>query len=106
LTSISEAQPLVLLEAGAARIPCVATDVGSCREIIEGPADETPAFGCGGFVVPPMDPDALGAAVVRLLSNAPLRKACGEALRKRVETGFTSEVSSGAYEALYHELCP
>jgi len=106
LTSISEAQPLVLLEAGAARIPCVATDVGSCREIIEGSADETPSFGRGGFVVPPMDPDALGAAVVRLLSNAPLRKACGEALRKRVETGFTSEVSSGAYEALYHELCP
>lgn len=104
LTSISEAQPLVLLEAGAAQIPCVATDVGSCREIIEGPADETPSLGSGGFVVPPMDPDALGAAVIRLLSNDPLRKTCGKALRKRVETSFTSEISANAYGALYQEL--
>jgi polysaccharide biosynthesis protein PelF len=36
LTSLSESQPLVILEAGAARIPFVATNVGSCREIIEG----------------------------------------------------------------------
>lgn len=42
LTSISEAQPLVLLEAGAASIPCVTTDVGSCREIIEGLPEEAP----------------------------------------------------------------
>lgn len=106
LTSISEAQPLVLLEAGAARIPCVATDVGSCREILEGTAEEVPALGKGGFVVPPMDPEALGAAVIRLLSNDALRKSCGEALRKRVETSFTSEKSAAAYGALYRELSP
>ena len=35
LTSISEAQPLTILEAGAAGIPCIATDVGACREMIE-----------------------------------------------------------------------
>lgn len=105
LTSISEAQPLVLLEAGAAQIPCVATDVGSCREIIEGTANETPPLGRGGFVVPPMDPEALGAATVRLLSDTSLRKACGQALRRRVETSFTSEISSNAYGALYQELC-
>ena len=34
LTSLSEAQPLVILEAGAAGIPSVATDVGACREMI------------------------------------------------------------------------
>jgi polysaccharide biosynthesis protein PelF len=106
LTSISEAQPLVLLEAGAARIPCVATDVGSCREIIEGPVEEAPPLGRGGFVVPPMDPEALGAAVVRLITNEDLRKTCGEVLRKRVETSFTSEISSQAYGALYQELAP
>ncbi|MDF3351810.1 GT4 family glycosyltransferase PelF [Sulfitobacter sp. KE34] len=104
LTSISEAQPLVLLEAGAARIPCVATDVGSCRDIIEGPADETPSLGRGGSVVPPMDPDALGAAVIQLLTDSALRKTCGEVLRKRVETSFTSEVSTEAYQTLYREL--
>ena len=36
LTSISEAQPLVILEANCAGIPVVASDVGSCRELIEG----------------------------------------------------------------------
>jgi len=104
LTSISEAQPLVLLEAGAARIPCVATDVGSCREIIEGSETESPALGRGGFVVPPMDPDALAAAVICLLSDETLRLECGEALRARVEQSFTSRSSSVAYAALYEEL--
>jgi len=31
LTSISEAQPLVILEAWAAGTPVISTDVGSCR---------------------------------------------------------------------------
>ena len=50
LTSLSEAQPLVLLEAGAAGIPCVATNVGACREIIEGTAGEEVTPEPGGFV--------------------------------------------------------
>jgi glycosyltransferase involved in cell wall biosynthesis len=45
LTSVSEAQPLVLLEAGAAGVPSVATNVGSCADIIEGRADESPRLG-------------------------------------------------------------
>lgn len=104
LTSISEAQPLVLLEAGAASIPCVATDVGSCHEIIEGAPDELPRLGSGGRVVPPMDPKAVGQAVIELLSNDALRKDCGETLRLRVEQYFTSEASSRRYADLYSEV--
>ncbi len=52
LTSLSESQPLVLLEAGAAGVPFVATNVGSCREIIEGRSDESPRLGAGGIVTP------------------------------------------------------
>jgi glycosyltransferase involved in cell wall biosynthesis len=104
LTSISEAQPLVLLEAGAAGIPCVATDVGSCREILEGPPGESPPRGRGGFIAPPMDPVAMGTAVIRLLLDEDLRVTCGQNLRARVEHGFTSEISSGAYAAMYREL--
>ena len=48
LTSISEAQPLTVLEAGAAGIPSVVTDVGACRELILGRADEEPRLGPGG----------------------------------------------------------
>ena len=104
LTSISEAQPLVLLEAGAAKIPCVATDVGSCREIIEGAPDEHPNLGPGGRIAPPMDADAIGQAIVELMADPTLRAACGETLRKRVEMYFTSEISAGRYAALYQEL--
>ena len=35
LTSISEGQPLSVLESFAARRPCVTTDVGCCRELLE-----------------------------------------------------------------------
>ena len=104
LTSISEAQPLVLLEGGAARIPCVATDVGSCREIIEGAPDEVPNLGSGGRVVPPMDSKAIGAAIVELLRAPDLRRACGETLRKRVEQHYTSRLSADRYRDLYREL--
>lgn len=104
LTSISEAQPLVLLEAGAARVPCVATDVGSCREIIEGAPDEVPNLGIAGRVVPPMDAKAIGEAIIELLSDRELSRQCGATLRKRVETYFTSELSAQRYASLYAEL--
>jgi glycosyltransferase involved in cell wall biosynthesis len=104
LTSISEAQPLVLLEAGAAGIPCVTTDVGSCREIIEGAPEETPNLGVAGRVVPAMDVPAIGAAIVELLSDRGLREKCGEVLRRRVQKYFTSEVSAGRYRQLYSGL--
>lgn len=104
LSSISEAQPLVILEAGAAGIPCVATDVGSCRDIIEGAQGETPAFGRGGFVVPPMDPQALARATIDLLMDTALRDRCGRAMQQRVETHFTSGASAAQYGALYSGL--
>ncbi|TNC74980.1 GT4 family glycosyltransferase PelF [Rubellimicrobium roseum] len=104
LTSISEAQPLVLLEAGAAGVPCVATDVGSCREIIEGAPDEAPNLGSAGRVAPPMDSQAIGQAIIELLADAELRRRCGETLRQRVQTYFTSELSAARYGALYAEL--
>jgi glycosyltransferase involved in cell wall biosynthesis len=104
LTSISEAQPLVLLEAGAARVPCVTTDVGSCREIIEGAPDEVPNLGLAGRVVPPMAAAEVGAAIVELLADDELRRRCGETLRRRVELYFTSAASARRYHDLYHGL--
>jgi len=104
LTSISEAQPLVILEAGAAGIPCVATDVGSCREIIEGLPHEEPKLGAGGRIVPLMAPEATAEAVSGLLRDETLRRCCGETLRQRVQIYFTSEASAARYTALYDKL--
>ena len=43
LTSFSEGQPLVILEAYAWGLPVIATDVGACREMIEGRTERRPA---------------------------------------------------------------
>ena len=104
LTSLSESQPLVLLEAGAAGIPFVATNVGSCREIIEGRADESPALGPGGIVTPLVAPEAIAAAAERLIRDGELRRRYGAALQARVRRDYTSEQAAGTYRDLYRRL--
>ncbi|WP_316860174.1 GT4 family glycosyltransferase PelF [uncultured Cohaesibacter sp.] len=101
LSSLSEAQPLVLLEAGAAAIPCIATDVGSCREIIEGRSDETPAIGAGGIVTGLVDAVSIARAIVELLTDSEKRIALGKTLQTRVDRYYRSEQSAQNYKALY-----
>ncbi|MCA0972051.1 GT4 family glycosyltransferase PelF [Halobacillus litoralis] len=55
LTSISEGQPLAVLEGMAAGLPWITTDVGSCAELIYGREDDP--YGPAGFVVPPVNPE-------------------------------------------------
>jgi polysaccharide biosynthesis protein PelF len=102
LTSLSESQPLTLLEAGAAGIPFVSTNVGSCREIIEGRDDENPPLGRGGFVTPVVAPQPIADAIERLLLDHGLRRQFGATLRERVRAFYRSEQAAGAYQALYH----
>lgn len=104
LTSISEAQPLVLLEAGAAGVPSVATDVGSCRDLIEGRADEDPPIGPGGFVVPLANPQETAKAMAMLLGDPALRARSGEAMRLRTERYYNKRVVDRVYRDLYDEL--
>lgn len=104
LTSLSESQPLVVLEAGAAGIPFIATDVGSCREIIEGPPDESPHLGAGGIVTHLAAADEIADAAARLLTDHDLRWRMGEALRARVAAYYTSERAADAYQHLYARL--
>jgi len=103
LTSISEAQPLVLLEAGAAGIPSVATDVGSCREIILGRGDESPPLGAGGAVTMLADPEATALACERLLTDADWYRRCSEAIRERVRRYYQDRDVVRIYDAIYRE---
>jgi len=103
LTSLSEAQPLVILEAGAAGIPSVATDVGACREIIEGRSDETPPLGRGGFVSELAAPDKVAEGICKLLEDEGKRRTYGEALRQRVNRYYDSAQVQRAYQELYRE---
>ncbi len=104
LTSLSESQPLVVLEAGAAGIPFVSTDVGSCREIIEGPTDEAARFGPGGVITHLAAAGEIAEACERLLTDARWRRQAGEALKGRVGAHYTSLKAATAYYDLYEAL--
>lgn len=65
-TTAHEGLGNVQVEAMAARVPVIATDVPACREALGG--------GRAGVLVPPGDPDALAGAILRLLKDAPARR--------------------------------
>ena len=104
LTSLSESQPLVILEAGAAGIPFVATNVGSCREILEGRPDEAPPLGPGGIITELVAPSGIAKAIGDLLTDPDRRRRYGETLRERVRRTYTSERAVQSYRALYQRL--
>jgi glycosyltransferase involved in cell wall biosynthesis len=104
LTSISEGMPLVILEGFAAGLPCVATDVGSCRELIEGALNEEDiAIGDAGEVVPIANSSALAKAYTTLLSDeAVWHKAQRNGL-ERVNRFYRQEQFLQSYNTIYRE---
>ncbi|MEM5344762.1 GT4 family glycosyltransferase PelF [Paraburkholderia azotifigens] len=104
LTSISEALPLVVLEGFAAGIPSITTDVGSCRQLIEGYGDEDRALGAAGSVVPIANPAAFAQAVLDLLGDEPRWLAAQEAGLQRVRRFYTKAQMTDQYRALYQRL--
>lgn len=102
LSSISEAQPLVVLEAGAAGIPVVSTNVGACREMLLGSKSESPALGEGGIIVPPANPSALAEGMFALLTDRARYDACSQVLKKRVATYYHKRDQHAAYREIYH----
>lgn len=104
LTSISEAQPLVLLEAAAAGLPSVATHVGCCRDLLLGAPGETPALGPGGIVTPLANPAATADALARLLLDPELRLRYGQVMRARAERYYNRNVIDQSYRKLYEEF--
>jgi glycosyltransferase involved in cell wall biosynthesis len=100
LTSVSEGLPFVIIESFAAGVPVVSTDVGSCRELIEGKGD---GFGVAGGVTPIGDPQAIAAALLPLLEDPQLRRSMGDAGRARVEVSYDQEDVVRRYKELYLE---
>lgn len=102
LTSISEGQPLSVLESFAARRPCVTTDVGCCRELLNGKPGDT--FGEAGFCVPPMYREGLAAAMERMCESRSLRLRMGKNGQARVKAYYRQERMLQKYRELYREV--
>lgn len=91
LSSSGEGLPNVVLEAHAAGLPVVATDVGGVREVV--------SDGKSGFVVPPRNPDALAAAITRVRNLSPeARTHMGHVGRRSVTKGFGQGAVIDAWE--------
>src|SRR5207253_3772281 len=94
-SAYGEGFPNVLAEAMATGVPCVTTDVGDSSLIV----------GATGDVVPPRDPDALAAAMLRVIQQDPeARLARGRAARARIVEQFDLPVAVRRYESLYQSL--
>lgn len=106
LSSLSEGQPLVILEAGAAGIPCVATNVGACREMICGRASENydSQEKEGGAITPLANPLEISNAVYHLLTDEAYYKACSHNIQERVQLYYQERDQKRAYEELYGAL--
>ncbi len=102
LTSLSEGQPLSVLESFAARRPCVTTDVGCCKELLDGASGDY--LGTAGFIAPPMDRTGLANALERLCESREKRIAMGEIGQKRVEKNYKHATMMNKYREMYKEV--
>jgi len=101
LTSLSEAQPLVILEAGAAGVPTISSDVGACRELIFGSSHEIPNLGPGGDIVPIGDAQATAEAILRLFTRRGELERAGTAIRARTFKYYSKPRMDASYRHIY-----
>lgn len=102
-TSISEAQPLVILEMGALGIPFVATNVGACDQLLNGSSNESPPLGPGGLITPLVSPKATADAILRILMDNEFYQKCSIAIAKRIRTYYSFEKQHEEYREIYRK---
>ncbi|MDY5578119.1 MAG: GT4 family glycosyltransferase PelF [Lachnospiraceae bacterium] len=101
LTSISEGQPLTILESYAAKKPVIATDVGNCRELIYGEDD---GYGQAGILTHIMNLDEISMAMVELALDQEKRKRFGENGYRRLMSRYKIQDMKKQYKEIYIEF--
>jgi glycosyltransferase involved in cell wall biosynthesis len=88
MTSTTEGQPMALIEAMAARLPCIATSVGGIPVMLDNGA---------GILTPPSSPGESAAAMTRMMESSEVRAACVTAAMHRIEARHSLERVVDAY---------
>ena len=92
---LEEGLPTSALEAQAAGLPIVASDIGGTRETID--------IGGSGFLVPPRNARSLAEALRPLITTEHLRRQMGSRARQHIQQSFTLPSMMAQMTALYHE---
>lgn len=101
LTSISEGQPISILEAMSARKPCIATKVGNCEELLRGQNEgDKPC----GIITQIMSVGSISDAIVELATDKQKRLEYGHTGRERIEEKYIITDVIDKYRNLYNEL--
>lgn len=100
LTSISEGQPLSLLEAMAAGIPCIATRVGDCYTMFNAGDEE----GRAGIIASVMNVGQIANAIVELAQDEDLRHKMGRNGRDIVDKSYRDTTFINRYKEVYTEV--
>lgn len=95
LSSDNEGTPVALIEAGAAGLPLVSTDVGGVSAIV------TPQT---GRLAPPGDPAALGAAIAAVAGDPELRRTLGAGARHHIAARWAADRLVRDIDSLYERL--
>lgn len=103
LTSISEGMPLSVMESFAAGVPCVTTDVGSCKQLLNSIAEEDD-LGVAGYCVPPMHQEGVANAMIQMALQTEERKKMAKIARKRADLFFRHEDMMKKYREAYDEV--
>lgn len=99
LTSISEGQPLTILEGFAAHKPSIATDVGCCRELLYG--GEGDHFGTAGILTHIMNIQEIATAMLDLAASPERTKAYGENGYRRACEYYRLPLLKESYRQIY-----
>lgn len=99
-TSISEGQPLAILEGMASGIPIVATNVGDCPKLLLEDENEGPC----GIITKNHSPDDTAKAIIRLIDDENLRKTIGYNGRHRIERNYNIEKVISSYRTIYESM--
>jgi len=95
-SSVSEGLSNALIEGLSSGLPCIGTNVGGTPEIIH--------HGINGFLVPPRDPDALAASIIRFCKSRELRQQMGLKSREIAEKYFDVRKNMAQYDLLFRQL--